>query len=139
MEARGYELVEHTADTGLRGWAGDLDDLFCVLAEALFAVILDPATIRPHTDREIRLEADSPEELLHDWLNEINGLHQVHGEVYRSFSVNVRGTRLTARARGELIDPSRHRLRTEVKAVTWHDLRLEQTDAGFRAHVLLDL
>lgn len=146
----GYEIIEHTADVGIRGRGDSLDALFVAMARGLFAVIADPETVQqPHTvqpdtadmerRRSIRLDADTTADLLHDWLEELNALHQIHGELYGRFTVQVAGTRLTAVAEGEAIDPERHDLRVEVKAVTWHDLRVDRTAEGYEAFVLLDI
>ncbi len=137
--AAGWELAEHTADVGVRGWAPDLPRLFAVMASGLFAVIADPATVRDRGARTVRVVGDSPEDLLHEWLEALNTLHQVRGELYSRFSVTVLGDRVEGAAHGEALNPARHRLRTEVKAVTWHDLRVEEGPEGFRAYVLLDI
>jgi SHS2 domain-containing protein len=134
-----FEIVEHTADVGIRGRGASLDELFAAMAAGLFAVIADPGTAGTGRRRTIALEADSTTDLLHDWLEELNTLHQVHAELYGRFTVRVEETRLTATAEGEAIDLDRHALRAEVKAVTWHDLRLDRSAGGYEAFVLLDI
>jgi len=135
----GFELVEHTADTGIRGWGPDLPDLFRVMALGLMSVIADPRGVRPARGRNLHLEAETQEDLLHDWLESLNALHQVHGELYVDFEPRIEGNRLSALVRGETLDPERHDLGTEVKAVTWHDLALHRTEDGYEAYVLLDI
>jgi len=137
----GFELTEHTADTGIRGWAPDLDGLFAVMARGLFSVITDPDRVEPGAVRRaVSLRAESVADLLHDWLEELNALHQIHGELYAAFSPHLAGeTALEAEIRGEPLDTARHELRIEVKAVTWHGLRVEATPAGVEGFVLLDL
>lgn len=135
----GYELTEHTADVGIRAWADDLDDLFAEAARGLFAVIVDPRTVSGRLIRPVQLEADSMESLLHTWLDELNALHQTHGEVYCGFTVSIVEHVLVAHIEGEPLDAARHDLRVEVKAVTWHDLQVTQTDDGYAAFVLLDI
>lgn len=135
----GFEFVEHTADVGVRGRGRDLPDLFRNMARGLFAVIAGTGSVRPERERRVELEAESAPDLLHDWLEELNALHQIEGELYAEFEVVIEGTRLRARVRGEPIDPARHDLRTEVKAVTWHDLELREAPGGWEARVLLDI
>lgn len=143
MTARraGFRLTEHTADTGIRGWAPDLDGLFAVMARGLFSVIADPAGVEAGAVRRtVSLRAESAADLLHDWLEELNALHQIHGELYAEFLPRVAGeTSLEAEIRGEPLDPARHELRIEVKAVTWHGLLVEATPDGVAASVLLDI
>jgi SHS2 domain-containing protein len=138
----GFEPVDHTADAAIRGWGRDLSELFTAMARGLFDVIARTDSVHAVRSRAIALRADTVDELLHDWLETLNTLHQVHGELYRDFTVRVEdadGLRLQARVHGETIDPARHELRMEVKAVTWHGLSLRRTDAGYEAYVLFDI
>jgi SHS2 domain-containing protein len=139
MSSARFELVEHTADVGIRGWAPTLPELFRVMARGLFAVIVDPASVEPRNERRFHLEAGSPEDLLHEWLEELNSLHQIRNELYGRFEPHLAGNRLEALVAGEPIDFLRHDLRVEVKAVTWHELRIERTIEGYEAFVLLDI
>lgn len=134
-----YEIVEHTADVGVRGRGNTLDELFAGMARGLFALIADLETVHPTVERRVELERDTPEELLHAWLDELNAMHQIRGELYAEFEPTVDGIRLTATVRGEPIDLDRHRLGTEIKAITWHDLAVRQTAEGYEAEVLLDV
>ena len=135
----GFELVEHTADAAIRGWGPDLPALFRSMAEGLFATIADLDSVRPQTERRLSLDVENPRDLLHEWLNELNALHQIHRELYVEFDVRLDGGHLDAVVHGESIDFDRHDLRIEVKAVTWHDFSLRTTDAGCEAYVLLDI
>ena len=135
----GFEIVEHTADLALRGWAADLPGLCAVMARALFEVIADTKTVLPRVTRQVRVAAETDEDLLHDWLEELNTLHQIRGEIYSRFTVRVEGGTLTAEVIGETLDPARHDLRIEIKAVTWHGLRVQRGPEGLDAYVLLDI
>ena len=59
--------------------------------------------------------------------------------IFAKFEMHVRPDGLTARAWGELLDPARHALSREVKAVTYHDLIVEPTAAGWLAEVIVDI
>lgn len=135
----GFQIVEHTADTGIRGYAGDLSELFRVMAEGLFTVIADPTGVLPSLERTLELEGYPETELLHEWLENLNTLHQIHNELYVNFAPRVSAHRLTAAVKGEPIDLLRHELRVEVKAVTWHDLMCRKTPTGYEAFVLVDI
>ncbi len=142
----GFEPVDHTADAGLRGWGRDASELFAAMAAGLFDIIAGAASVRPRERREVVLRADSLAELLHDWLEALNTLHQVRGELYSRFHPRVQETggiedptALTALVEGEAMDPGRHELRVEVKAVTWHELSVRRTPDGYEAYVLFDI
>lgn len=136
-----FERLEHTADEGIRAYGRSLPEIFAAAARGMFSVIADVDSVRPEQARRIELRAESAEELLHDWLEELNGLHQVSGELYSAFEVEIDagGRHLQATVRGEPMDPARHSLAIEVKAVTWHGFHLEETADGLAATVLFDV
>jgi SHS2 domain-containing protein len=74
------------------------------------------------------------------WLAELNFRHVTRHELYCQF--NVQGwndQQLTAEVAGERVDTARHTLYTEIKAVTFHGLRIEQAGAGWQAQIIFDL
>ena len=135
----GFEIVEHTADTGIRAWAPDLPSLFRAMAQGLFRIIGEDARVSSTMKRTLHLEAESQTELLHDWLETLNTLHQIHGELYTSFEVKIDANRLKATIHGGPLDAAHGELGIEVKAITWHDLDIRQTDRGLESYVLLDI
>jgi SHS2 domain-containing protein len=135
-----YELFEHTADLGLRVRAPDLDTLFAEAAECLFsAVVENLSTIRPEIRQDIELLGRDREYLLFDWLRGL--LYRLDAEhlVFSKFEVHVRDDGLSATAWGEKLDPARHPLSHEVKAITYHELKVEQTADGWLAEVIVDI
>ncbi|MHC4142845.1 MAG: archease, partial [Planctomycetota bacterium] len=77
--------------------------------------------------------------LLFDWLHELLVAFETRRLVLSEFRVRVSDTGLAAEVRGEGLDPDRHRLLHEVKAITYHGLKLEQTAAGWQAEVIVDI
>jgi len=135
-----YEFFEHTADLGLRIRAPDLDTLFADAARALFAAIVeDLGTVQPLQHIEVRLSADDCEYLLFDWLKELLYHWDIKHLVCGRFEVHVGPEGLAGSAWGEHLDPARHRLEHEVKAITYHGLRVEQTEDGWLAEVIVDI
>jgi SHS2 domain-containing protein len=135
-----FELFEHTADLGLRARAPDLDTLFADAAAALFAAIVDdPNAIEPRQRHDIRLEGAERDYLLFDWLKELLYRFDSGHWLFRRFEVRVEAAGLTAAAWGEPFDPARHALAHEVKAITYHGLRVEPADGGWLAEVIVDI
>ncbi len=136
-----YEFFEHTADLGLRIRAPDLDALFVEAARALFAAALDnPDAVRPLQRLDVQLGGTDREYLLFDWLKEL--LYRFDGEhlVFGRFEAHVTADGLTGAAWGEPLDPARHQLGHEVKAITYHGLRVErEADGGWLAEVIVDI
>jgi SHS2 domain-containing protein len=135
-----YELFEHTADLGLRATAPDLDTLFADAAACLFsAIVEDLASVRPVQEVRVELTGDDREYLLFDWLKELLYRFDADHLVFGRFAVSVRSDGLTGTAWGELFDATRHVLDHEVKAITYHELKVEQVEDGWLAEVVVDI
>jgi SHS2 domain-containing protein len=135
-----YETFEHTADLGIRARAADLNSLFGEAARALFGVILqNPRAVRPVETVDFQIAGKQVDYLLVDWLNELLFAFESRRMIFSEFSVQLDAGGLRAVARGEPFDDARHLLEREVKAITYHGLRVEQTDTGWLAEVILDI
>jgi SHS2 domain-containing protein len=135
-----FETFEHTADVGLRIRAGDLNTLFADAARAMFSVMAaDLDAVRPTEEIRITLPADDLDALLRDWLGELLYVFHVRKLVFAEFTVAVDDHGLQATAHGEPMDAVRHKLDVEIKAVTWHGLKVERNDGGWLAEVILDI
>lgn len=133
--------LDHTADEGFTVVAPDAPALFTRCAWALFAIIADLRGVEPRESETLAVEAPDLETLLVRWLTELNYRHQLHHRLYTAFEVALRGdTALTARIGGENIDRARHEVFTEIKAVTFHGLRVQRTaGGGWQACVIVDV
>lgn len=141
MRAEMYEVFDHTADIGLRITAPTFEELLVESARGLFSLIVEtPPEIEPSQRVELTLPAASPPYLLFDWLNELLYIFETKRLVLAEFHVQINDdASLAGEARGEVIDESRHRLEHEVKAITYHGLEVEQTEAGWEARVIVDI
>jgi SHS2 domain-containing protein len=135
-----YEFFEHTADLGLRVQAPTLDVLFTEAARGLFAAIVDnPDAIAATTSRTVEIAGTDREYLLFDWLKELLYLSDAEQLLLTRFEVQVSDTGLKATVFGEPLDRDRHELGHEVKAITYHGLKVEQTTDGWLAEVIVDI
>lgn len=136
------ETFDHTADLGLRIMADSLVDLFQTAAIGLFDVVVaNREEVRASEAEQVTLQADSPADLLVEWLNELIYRSETRHRLYSSFTVELDepGCRLTATIRGEPIDRNRHILDHEVKAATRHGLILQKVPQGWVAEVIVDI
>ena len=136
------ELFDHTADVGLRIQAESLSDLFQTAAEAMFDyIVVNRSDVRSVVVESIELHAESPADLLVDWLNELIFRCETTHRLYGRFSVAIEdeGRSLKAEITGEAIDRERHILDHEVKAVTRHAQTLTHEDAVWVAECILDI
>jgi SHS2 domain-containing protein len=135
-----FEILDHTADTGLSIYGRDLKSLFEHAAEGFFHIITDLKKVNPRVERRIQLEGEDLERLMVDWLSELLYLHDVDHLLFREFIVESVGEEgLRAVARGEPFQEGVHVIKTGVKAVTYHQIRVEKQREGWRARVILDL
>src|SRR5512135_335601 len=136
------ETFDHTADVGLRVRGSDLNDLFRTAAEGVFDyIVVNRAEVRSEEHESVSLDADSTEELLAAWLNELIFRCETKHRLFSRFDVRVAadGRGLQAEIAGEPIDRDRHVLDHEVKAVTHHGLTLQRGRSGWLAELILDI
>ncbi len=137
--ATGHRFLAHTADEGVELWGDTLKGLFVEAATVMFDLICDLDTVCEREERRLRVEAESPGDLLHDWLSELLYVHEAEKMLFRDFDVHLEGCVLQGVARGERMDPVRHRLKTQVKAVTYHSFELKRAGDGWCARIVFDV
>jgi SHS2 domain-containing protein len=136
------ETYDHTADLGLRVFAADLADLFRTAAAGLFDVIVvNRQEVRILETEPVQLAADTTEDLLVDWLNELIFRSETRHRLYGQFDVAIEqdGRVLSGTIGGEPIDQKRHILDHEVKAATRHGLSIRRENDGLIAEVIVDI
>jgi SHS2 domain-containing protein len=141
-----YEYLEDsvTSDITLRAWGQDLDALFTAAADATTNAMVEALeSISPTVTQPAFVTAEELDLLLLRLLEEIIFHKDADGLILRATDVHVEavnhGHQVHAQLRGEPIDPHKHELLADVKAVTVYGLRVEQTDAGWQAQVTLDV
>ena len=132
------------ADAAFEAWGATLEELFVAAADATTNTMVENLeAIVERECRSIRLEEERADLLLYRFLDELIYLKDADALLLRIPAVFIRRRDgiliLEAEARGEPIDPLRHRLQADVKAVTLHRLRVEQTARGWEASVVLDI
>lgn len=137
--AGSFEAFDHTGDIGLRVRGGNLEELFAAAARGLFDILVEAAEIRSQRDDVVVVEGEETDELLRAWLAELLYRFSVDGTIYGEFRVTIHPGRLEAKISGERMDPARHRLRTELKAATYHGLFVRREGPGWMAEVIFDI
>ena len=134
------KFVDHTADAGITVEAPDLPGLFERAAWGMFFVTTDVAAAQTKETARIDINAPDHATLLVRWLSELNYRHIVEHRVFSAFAVlTLSEGHLEAEVSGEIFDPARHTIFTEIKAVTFHDLQLECNEHGWKAQIIFDL
>lgn len=142
MNARsaGWEHFEHVADIGLHGYGPTAAAAFEQAALAMTAVSVEPDSLRAVKTVDIRCDAPDLDYLLVDWLNALVFEGSSRGMLFGEFEVRIDGFSLVGRARGERIEPERHRPAAEVKGATLTALGVGQDAEGcWHARCVVDV
>ena len=136
-----YEFLEHTADLKIRATGKTLAEALSEAAKAITEATAADSKIEPKVEREIVIKINKPEILVHDFLGQIIYIFATEKLLFSEFNVEIKeaiGYKLTAKLKGEKYDPTRHRLVKEVKAVTYHDMKVEEGENGWTIEVVCD-
>lgn len=139
-----YNYLNHGADIGIEVNARSREDLFRESGEAVFAFMVDLDGVRLKESHALNLEGSDLQELLYEWLSELVSLSSLKNTFYREFpklEIHEKQTTFTleAEAAGERIDPQRHSLGTEIKAITYQGLNLTQERNRWRCTFVVDV
>ncbi len=141
MAAQRYELFDHTADVGVRVRAPSLAELLAPATDGLYAIIGDLVTDGREAElRELELGADEPALLLRDYLAEVLGLFEMGRLMVTTVEAReFSQARLAATVQLQRIDMTASTLEREVKAVTYHELRVCRVADGYEATYIVDI
>ncbi|WP_145450679.1 archease [Gimesia panareensis] len=135
-----YSTFEHTADIGLDVRAESRETLFAEAASGLLSILVeDPETVRPEQEVTISVSGNDLEYLLFDWLDELLFRFETSQLLLCEYDVRFHAEGITVSARGETFQSDRHRLAHEVKAITYHQLTVQQTAKGWQARFIVDI
>lgn len=171
-----FRFLPHsvTSDVAFEAFGETQGDLFSNAARATFSVMCEVERVEQKEERTIKLEAQTLEDLLFNFLNELIFLKDRDSMLFSKFEVNIntlypssesraesresrevqddssrpvrqaqgrraRTIRITAKIAGEAIDPARHKLGVDVKAVTKHNFAVKHERGTYKATVVLDI
>ena len=135
-----YELIDHTADVGIKAYGKTLGEAFENAARGMFDIITDKSKIESIGQFDINLKAPDLEQLLVDWLSELLYLHSSQNLVFGFFKIDLdeKNKTLSAKVFGEKLDISKHKIGAEIKAVTYHMLEVRNKQPH-HVQVLFDI
>ncbi len=136
----GYRLIDHTADVGFLIFGPTQKTLFEAAARALSEILVEGESTRALYTKTLRIEGQDRAELMVNWLRECLYLWAGKALLVKEVEVTeVSARRLFARIRVEPYDPKRHTIKTDIKAVTYHQARVERAKDGWEARVIFDV
>ncbi|NMC79387.1 MAG: archease [Chloroflexi bacterium] len=131
----GFAEVEHTADWAIRVWAEDLPQLLSEAARGMYALAQVQISAGPRIPYRLELPVEDEEGLLVAFLSELLYISEQRGLAFDQFDLVLQEKELCARLVGA---PIRRQSR-EIKAVTFHNLRVVHTGNGLEATVVFDV
>ena len=135
----GFEIIDHTADVAIAAYGADLKQAFANAALGMFSIMTDIDKLSDSTSRDVEVTADDREDLLVSWLNELLFIYEVEKMLFKRFNISVLDKKtLKAKCYGEKINPKLHKIKTEIKATTYHMIKIEEGDS-IRVQVLFDI
>jgi SHS2 domain-containing protein len=131
-----FEEIEHTADIAIRVWGRDLAELFTNAAYGMACQLGGTDSMEQSMEQLVELQAYDTETLLVSWLGELLYLSEREEGIFIDFEMlEITPTRLRAIARGGSIGEHKQ----HIKAVTFSDLEIVRTEAGYETVVVFDV
>jgi SHS2 domain-containing protein len=136
MTTNSIEEIEHTADWAIRVRGRSLEELFVNAALGMAMLMADPDQVEPSLERQVELEEYDTETLLVSWLSELLWFNEESDAVFVRFEIKeLTPTRLQATVWGR---PASSQWK-QIKAVTFHDLEIIETEDGYQVTVVFDV
>ena len=136
-----YNLIDHTADYGIRVFGSDLKTLFENAASAMFDLIVDGRKAHGAKILEIKVMGDDWPDLMVNWMRELLYLWNGKGLIVKHLEiVSISEFKISAIAKVDPYDSSLDQIKEEIKAVTYHQINVEQTgDNGWESTIIFDV
>jgi len=137
-----YELLEHEADIGIRGYGNTIEEAFENGAKAMFSIMIDLETVESEKNGEIKCEAPDIEALFVEWLNELLAKKDLEEMSFSRFKVKIyKGDiyKLEGTASGEKFDQKKHKAKLEVKGATYSGLKIGKKDEKIFIQCIVDV
>ena len=133
-----FELIEHTADLGLKAYGKDLAEAYANAAYGMFSIIAELDNVKETESRRIEIKEDDAESLLFEWLNSLIYYFDVENIIFKRFDITEFGEgNIKAECYGEKYDAQRHHLKTGVKSATYYMLGVDREKN--RVRVIFDV
>ena len=135
-----FEILDHTADIGIIAYGADVRELFSNAALALFSLITELESIQEKLHFDLEVGSEDRDSLMVEWLNELIYFFDAKHILFNRFDIeSLTHNALKATCYGEDFDPDKHKIKIGVKAATYHMLRLDMNNDGYKAQIILDI
>jgi SHS2 domain-containing protein len=139
-----FKFLDHLAiaDVAFQAEGKTLEELFSTCALATFEVMVDTKEVKPQEEIDLEIKAQNLEGLLFNFISELIFLKDAKRMVFSKFAIRISKNQeyhLTGKIFGEEIDQIKHKVKTDVKAITYHRLIVKQLKSKWIAQAILDI
>ena len=131
----GYEEISHTADWSLRVWADDLPGLLAESARGMYWLAGAELVGGQRENRTYETEGPDGESLLVAFLSELVYYAEQENLGFDNFDISIKDGRLNVDMGGAPFVS----FDKAIKAVTWHNLNIEDTARGLEVEIVFDV
>jgi SHS2 domain-containing protein len=136
----GFNILEHPADMGIEAHGSNLKEAFEQAAVGLIAIILDPSKIENIESKKVQIYASDYEQLLVKWLTEVLYLYDGENFAPGKFEIKTLTPKsVTAIIKGEKFNNTKHTTKMDVKAITYHQILVQEKQDSGLIRVYLDI
>lgn len=143
--SKDYKIIEDTAtaDIAFRAYGESLEEAFSNSGLCLFNIITDIDKVETKLEKEIEIKSEDKESLLFDFLSEFLYIFDTENFIFSKIDTKIdedrKNLKLKAISKGEKFNPNKHSIKSEVKAVSYFDMKIEEKDGKWMCQVVLDL
>lgn len=138
-----FRYLDHVTDAIIEAYGSSLDEAFENSAMGLVNTMIDLEQITPDQEYEIVAKGYDVKSLLYDWLEKVMLGLLIDNMALSDFKVKISENNgnyfLKGIAKGEVLDLKKHNYKMEIKAVTYHEMEIKQTEDLITTRFLLDL
>lgn len=137
-----YEFLEHTADVFIVGNGKTLKEAFENCALGLNAYMVDISNVERKVHKRIKAKGSDINSLLVEFLTQFLILHDSENLVFSFIKIkkfDKKNFKIEAIAEGEQFNEKKHTQGTLVKAITYHEMKIEKKEDFYSIKVLVDI
>jgi SHS2 domain-containing protein len=135
-----FEIIDHTADIGIVAYGSDIKEVFSNAALGLFNLMADLTDLDENIKREVGMSAEDIEVLLVEWLNELIYISEVDHIIFKRFEISeLSNNSIKATCFGQKLKSGQHRLKREIKAATYHMLKIDKENNRYKVQIIFDI
>ncbi len=132
-----------TADVAMQAFGKTIEEAFKNSALGMYNIITDLKKVKPVIKKTIEIKSSSLKSLLYDWLEYLLIYFDTEGLIFSSYNITVKKDKghflINGEILGEIFDKRKHSIKGEVKAVTYHQMKITKEKGKYIIQIIFDL